>query len=146
MTKTMMLLMLTVYAQARLAIIALSYYYGTMRLPVPVVLLTTACALICLVIAWLCYNRKLGGATLRLAFLICAGVAMINMAVVLFAQVGSLTNWELVVTGTFFDPIFFLGSCTIPIRDSAGRKGLTPFSRAATHHQEPTTDKTTEKD
>ena len=149
MTKTIMILMLTVYSQAKLAIIVLSYYYGTMRLPTATVILSALCSLFCLAIAWFCYNRKVGGATLRLAFLTCAVTAAINMLVVLFAQVGSLSNWELVVTGTWFDPIFFLGSCTIPIRDSAGRKGLTPFARAADHTNAPEkfpTDKTTTKD
>ncbi|MEG0541913.1 MAG: hypothetical protein RR528_06265 [Angelakisella sp.] len=131
MTKTIITIFISLYSLARLITIAALYYYEIMRLPLPVIATTIICCILCLIIAGSCYLRNLSGKNLRLGLFICAAAALSNMLITLLAQPGTLTTLELLITGTIFDPLFFIGSCTIKIRDTKGALGRTPFARMA---------------
>lgn len=131
MTKTIITIFIALYSLARLVAIATLYYYEAMRLPLAVVIIACVCSVLCLVIAGSCYLRRLSGKNLRLALLLCALAALVNMLLTLLAQPGTLTTTELLIAGTVFDPLLFLGACTIKIRDTKGAVGKTPFTRVA---------------
>lgn len=131
MIRTIISLLLTTYSMARLVLIVAMYYYEQMRLPLSVIIVTLCCCIAVLIIVGLTYLRQLSGRNLRFALLLTALAAGLNMVLLLVSQPGSLNDTELIVTGTMFDILFFLGACTIQIRDTKNRTDRTPFSRAA---------------
>lgn len=136
MTKTIITLIIAFYSLARLAAIGILYYLGGLTLPGPVLAITIACSLLALLIAGRCYLYHLAGANLRLALLVIALGSFVNMILLILSQPGALTNADLLISGTVFDLLFFIGSCTIKIRDSRGKRGKTPFSRAVNGHRD----------
>lgn len=136
MTRTIITISIALYSLARLITVAGLYYYEQMRLPLAVVITTVVCCLLSLIIVGTCYLRRLSGKKLRFALFLGAAAACANMLLILLAQPGTLTTWELLVTGTVFDPLLFLGACTIKIRDTKGATGRTPFSRVVQQHEE----------
>lgn len=138
MTKTILTLLVTCYALARLVSIGSLYYLNTMRLPTAVVVLTLLCSLLSLLAAFRCYIQQRTGKLLRFALFVCGATALVNMILVSLAQPGTLTNVELLITGTVFDILLFAGSCTIKIRDNRGNRFKNPFTRMAhTDHTNP---------
>ena len=131
MTKTILTLTVTLYALARLIAIGSLYYLDTMRLPTAVVAATVVCSLLSLLAAFRCYIQQKSGKLLRFALFICGVTAVVNMVLASMAQPGTLTNLELLITGTIFDPLVFAGSCTIKIRDNRGNQFKNPFTRMA---------------
>lgn len=129
MTKTIVTLALMFYSLARLLSIAYYTYYDILSLPPTVYLIATACGLICLVLAAVCWLRRVSGKRLRILLFFNALCACVNMLTVYFNPTNFLTNWDLLITGTFFDVIFFLGCCTIKLRDTVYQPGRTPYSR-----------------
>ncbi|MEG1942556.1 MAG: hypothetical protein RR049_01965 [Angelakisella sp.] len=129
MTKTIITILITLYSLTRLITVAALYYYEIMRLPLTVVITTVVCSILCLIIAASCYLRRLSGKNLRFALFINSLAACSNMLVTLLAQPGTLTTPELLLTGTIFDVLFFIGACTFKIRDTKGTLGKTPFSK-----------------
>lgn len=137
MTKTIITIFIALYSLARLVAIAALYYYEIMRLPLAAVVVAGVCSVLCLIITGSCYLRNLSGKNLRFALLLCGVAAVVNMLLTLLAQPGTLTTTELLITGTVFDPLLFLGACTIKIRDTKGAVGRTPFTRVARQHDRP---------
>lgn len=131
MTKTILTIVITLYSLARLVFIAIAYYYNTMRLPLSVVVVSAICSALMLLIALRCYTLQLSGKNLRFALLIGALTAVINMVLITLDQPGTLSMSELVITGTVFDILLFIGSCTIKIRNTRGTGGRSPFARRA---------------
>ncbi len=129
MTKTIVTLVLMFYSLSRLLSIAYYAYYDALTLPASVYLISAVCALACLVLAALCWLRRLSGKKLRMLLLFNAVCACFNMLIVYFDTTPTLTNWDMLITGTFFDVLFFLGCCTIKLRDTAYQPGKTPYSR-----------------
>lgn len=129
MTKTILTILIGLYSLARLATVAIIYYYEQMRLPFAVVVVSVVVSLLMLIIAGRCYVFRLSGKNLRFALLLGALAATANMVLVMLNQPGTLNYAELLVTGTVFDIVWFLGCCTIKIRDTRGKAGRTPFSR-----------------
>lgn len=131
MTKTILTAMILFYSLVRLAAIGILSYYSVLNLPVSVVIITSICCIISIVTAARCYLCRLSGKNLRAALLLGAVTATVNMLILMVAQPGNLNNYQLLVSGTVFDILLFAGSCTIKIRDTRGKLGRTPFSRAA---------------
>ncbi len=118
MIRTFLMLAIAIYSLSRLVIIGSMYYLEIMILPTSVVVLTIICSILTLLITLLTYVKKLSGKKLRLCLFIFAVTAIINMVLTYFAQPGMLSNWNLIITGTFFDIIVFLIFCTIKIRNT----------------------------
>lgn len=135
MTRTIITILMTFYAVLRLVTVGSFYYYDTMRLPTAAVVITVLCALLTLFIVGRCYLYRLTGKNLRFALFLGAMGAAVNMIIILLDQPGTLSNPELLITGTFFDVLIFLGSCTIKIRDTRGKTGRTPFSRVTSQEK-----------
>lgn len=131
MTKTIITFLIAAYSLLRLATTAILYYYEAMQLPVSVVVISTVCSMLMLLIAGRCYLLQLSGKNLRLALLLAAFAAGTNMVLIMLDQPGTLTTQELIVSGTVFDILAFIGCCTIKIRDTRGHTGRSPFSRVA---------------
>ena len=129
MTKTIVTLALMLYSLSRLITIAFYVYYDLTTLPPSVYVITVLCAGTCLVLAAVCWLRRLSGKKLRMLLLLNALCACVNMLIVYFDSTRSLTNWDMLVSGTLFDVLFFLGCCTIKLRDTVYQPGKTPYSR-----------------
>ncbi len=130
MTKTIVTLGLMFYSLARLLSIAYYTFHDMLTLPAAVYLITTACALICMALSAIFWMRRLSGKKLRMLLLFNAVCACINMLQVYFSPtIRSLSGWDMLITGTLFDVVFFLGCCTIKLRDTAYQPGRTPYAR-----------------
>ena len=131
MTKNIITLLLTFYSVARLSVIAYYLYYGLEELPPAVLLITSACCLVCLGAALAQYRGRLRGSTLRNVLMLVAAAAAANMLIVYLNPAASVTNTDILVTGSFFDIVFYLGTLTIPLPDAREPDRESPFARAA---------------
>lgn len=127
MTKTIITLLLTFYSVARMSAIAYYLYYDIEGLPTGVLLITSACCLVCLGTAVAHYRGRLRGRTLHSVLMLVAAAAVANMLILYLNPVNDLGNTELLITGTLFDVAFYLGTLTlrlpdVPARPPAGRR------------------------
>lgn len=129
MTKTVISLYITVYSLLRLFCIVTLYYYDKMNLPTDVVAVTAITSVIALAVTLICYLKNLGGKILRYVLFMNACAVIMNFANVLIKQPGTLSNVDLIITGTFFDVVIFLASLTFKIRNTRYRKERSVFSR-----------------
>ena len=131
MTRTLIALFLGLYSVARLTAIGIYLFLGLYRLPMTTAAVTAAVSLISLLTALFClFRREVNGNLLRVPLFLGAAGATANIVMLYCLQIGVLSNLELLMTGTILDPILFLGSCTLRIRDSRGLPGRSPFARA----------------
>ena len=131
MTKTIIVILLSLYSLARLITGAYQIYTETLLLPYWVLGVSGVCCL-CILAAGvaLCFG-KLRAGTLRRVILLNALGAAVNLVGLVLFPVNGLGTMDLVVTGTLFDILFYLGTLTIRLQDSARmpQAGLTPFNR-----------------
>ena len=80
MTKSILTLFLTFYSAARLSAIAYQLYYQLDRLPSGVLLITSACCLVCFGAAVAHYRGSLRGKTLKNVLMLVAAAAAANTA------------------------------------------------------------------
>jgi hypothetical protein len=130
MTKTIITLLLTFYSVARISVIAYYLYYGVEALPFAVLLITSACCLVCFGAAVAQYRGRLRGSTLHSVLMLVAAAALANMLILYLNPVNSITNVDLLVTGTFFDVVFYLGTLTLHFPDAPMEKRENPFVKA----------------
>ncbi len=121
MTKSILTLFLTFYSAARLSAIAYQLYYELDRLPSGVLLITSACCLVCFGAAVAQYRGRLRGRTLKSVLMLVAAAAAANMIIVYLNPVNDLGNVDLLITGTLFDIAFYLGVLTLRITDAPAR-------------------------
>lgn len=117
MTKTIITLLLTFYSVARISAIAYYLYYDVEGLPTGVLLITSACCLVCLGTAVAHYKGRLRGRTLNSVLMLVAAAALSNMLIVYLNPVNNLGYTELLITGTLFDVVFYLGVLTLRLPD-----------------------------
>ena len=130
MTKNIITLLLTFYSVARISVIAYYLYYGVDALPTAVLLITSACCLVCFGAAMAQYRGRLRGSTLHSVLMLVAAAAAANMLIVYLNPVNSISNTDLLVTGTLFDIVFYLGTLTLPFPDAPKREQESPFAKA----------------
>ena len=130
MTKTIITLLLTFYSVARISVIAYSLYYGVAALPFAVLLITSACCLVCFGAAVAQYRGRLRGSTLHSVLMLVAAAALANILILYLNPVNSITNVDLLVTGTFFDIAFYLGTLTLHFPVTPVEKRENPFVKA----------------
>ena len=131
MTKTIIVIFLSAYSLVRLIVGAYQIYAESLLLPYWVLGVSGACCLCILAAAVaLCFG-KLRSGTLRRVILLNALGAAVNLAGLLLFPVNGLGTADLLITGTLFDILFYLGTLTVRLQDSARnpRAGLTPFNR-----------------
>lgn len=117
MSKTIITIFLAFYSVARLSAIAYYLYYGIERLPTGVLLITSACCLVCLGTAVAHCRGRLRGRTLKSVLMLVAAGAVANMLIVYLNPVNNLGNTELLITGTLFDVALYLGVLTMRLPD-----------------------------
>lgn len=117
MTKTIITLFLAFYSAARLSAIVYYLYYGIEGLPTGVLLITFACCLVCLGTAAAHYKGRLRGRILKSVLMLVAAAALSNMLMVYLNPVNDLGNTELLITGTLFDVVVYLGVLTLRLPD-----------------------------
>ena len=122
MTKSIITILLTFYSAARLSAIAYHLYYGLERLPLGVLLITSACCLVCFGAAVAHYRGQLRGRTLHSVLMLVAAAALANMLILYLNPVNNLGNTQLLITGTLFDVVFYLGVLTLPLPDGPPRQ------------------------
>lgn len=118
MTKSILTLFLTFYSAARLSAIAYQLYYQLDRLPSGVLLITSACCLVCFGAAVAHYLGSLRGKTLKNVLMLVAAAAAANMLIVYLNPVNDLGNIDLLITGTLFDVALYLGVLTLRLPDA----------------------------
>lgn len=118
MTKTIITLYLAIYSAARISAILYYLYYDVEGLPTGVLLITFACCLVCLGTAVAHCRGRLRGATLKSVLMLVAAGAVANMLTVYLNPVNDLGGTELLITGTLFDVVFYLGVLTLRLPDS----------------------------
>ncbi|MCI9508804.1 MAG: hypothetical protein HFF10_03520 [Angelakisella sp.] len=118
MTKSILTLFLTFYSAARLSAIAYQLYYQLDRLPSGVLLITSACCLVCFGAAVAHYRGSLRGKTLKNVLMLVAAAAAANMLIVYLNPVNDLGNIDLLITGTLFDVALYLGVLTLRLPDA----------------------------
>ena len=118
MTKSILTLFLTFYSAARLSAIAYQLYYQLDRLPSGVLLITSACCLVCFGAAVAHYRGSLRGKTLKNVLMLGAAAAAANMLIVYLNPVNDLGNIDLLITGTLFDVALYLGVLTLRLPDA----------------------------
>ena len=118
MTKSILTLFLTFYSAARLSAIAYQLYYQLDRLPSGVLLITSACCLVCFGAAVAHYRGSLRGKTLNNVLMLVAAAAAANMLIVYLNPVNDLGNIDLLITGTLFDVALYLGVLTLRLPDA----------------------------
>lgn len=133
MTKSIITLLLTFYSVARLSAIAYYLYYGIEGLPPWVLLITSACCLVCLGAAVAHYRGRLRGATLRSVLMLVAAGASANMLILYLNPINNLGNTELLITGTLFDVVFYLGAVTLRMPDGPPRQSPFPSAPLRRH-------------
>lgn len=129
MTKSIITLFLTFYSAARLSAIAYQLYYRLDRLPSGVLLITSACCLVCFGAAAAHYRGRLRGGTLKSVAMLTAAAAAANMLIVYLNPVNDLGNVDLLITGTLFDIAFYLGVLTLRIPDAPAKISAQPPRR-----------------
>ena len=118
MTKSILTLFLTFYSAARLSAIAYQLYYQLDRLPSGVLLITSACCLVCFGAAVAHYRGSLRGKTRNNVLMLVAAAAAANMLIVYLNPVNDLGNIDLLITGTLFDVALYLGVLTLRLPDA----------------------------
>ena len=118
MTKSILTLFLTFYSAARLSAIAYQLYHQLDRLPSGVLLITSACCLVCFGAAVAHYRGSLRGKTLKNVLMLVAAAAAANMLIVYLNPVNDLGNIDLLITGTLFDVALYLGVLTLRLPDA----------------------------
>lgn len=118
MTKSIITILLTFYSAARLSAIAYQLYYGLDRLPLGVLLITSACCLVSFGTGVAHYKGRLRGKTLKNVLMLVAAGAAANMLIVYLNPVNNLESMDLLITGSFFDLAFYLGALTLRIPDT----------------------------
>lgn len=121
MTKSILTLFLTFYSAARVSAIAYQLYYQLDKLPSGVLLITSACCLVCFGAGVAQYRGHLRGRTLKSVLMLVAAAATANMLIVYMNPVNSLGNTDLLITGTLFDIALYLGVLTLRIPDTPAR-------------------------
>ena len=122
MTKSIITLLLTFYSVARISAIAYYLYYDIQGLPTWVLLITSACCLVCFGAAVAHYRGRLRGRTLHSVLMLVAARALANMLILFLNPVNDLGNTELLITGTLFDVVFYLGALTLRLPDGPPRQ------------------------
>lgn len=122
MTKTIITLFLALYSAARLSAIVYYLYGGIEGLPTGVLLITFACCLVCLGTAAAHYRGRLRGRTLKSVLMLVASAAAANMLIVYLNPVNDLGYTELLITGTLFDIVLYLGVLTLRLPDGPPRR------------------------
>ena len=118
MTKSILTLFLIFYSAARVSAIAYQLYYQLDRLPSGVLLITSACCLVCFGAAVAHYRGSLRGKTLKNVLMLVAAAAAANMLIVYLNPVNDLGNIDLLITGTLFDVALYLGVLTLRLPDA----------------------------
>ncbi len=119
MTKSIITILLTFYSAARVSAIAYHLYYGLERLPMGVLLIACACCLVSFGTGVAHYKGRLRGKTLKSVLMLIAVGALANMLIIYLNPVNHLENMDLLITGSFFDVVFYLGALTLRIPDAA---------------------------
>lgn len=122
MTKSIITLLLTFYSAARISAIGYHIYYKLDRLPTGVLLITSACCLVCFGAAVASYRGNLRGKTLKSVLMLVAAAAAANMLMIYLNPVNDLRNLDLLITGTLLDIVFYLGVLTLRLPDAPARK------------------------
>ncbi len=137
MTKTILVLLLSGYSLTRVLVAAFEIYAGTLHLPYWVLGVTAVCSLALLWAGFLFIFGRLRGGLLRQLIFLNALCALINLTGLRLFPVNDLTTADLIVTGTTFDILFFLGTLPLPIRDTArmSRAQCGPYGRVAEQNQ-----------
>ena len=118
MTKSIITILLTFYSAARISAMAYHLYYGLDRLPLGVLLITSACCLVSFGTGVAHYRGRLRGGTLKSVLMLVAAGAAANMLIVYLNPINNLENMDLLITGSFFDIAFYLGALTLRIPDA----------------------------
>lgn len=118
MTKSIITILLTFYSAARISAMAYHLYYGLDRLPLGVLLITSACCLVSFGTGVAHYKGRLRGSTLKSVLMLVAAGAAANMLIVYLNPINNLENMDLLITGSFFDIAFYLGALTLRIPDA----------------------------
>lgn len=126
MTKSILTLFLTFYSAARVSAIAYQLYYQVDKLPSGVLLITSACCLVCFGAGVAHYRGALRGRTLKSVMMLVAAAATANMLIVYLNPVNDLGNTDLLITGTLFDIALYLGVLTLRIPDAPGKEAAAP--------------------
>lgn len=119
MTKTILVLLLSGYSLTRLLTMAWQVYDYSLRLPYWVLGVSGACSVALLLAGIRFFLGRLRGGTLRLLMLVEAAATFVILMGLLFFPVSNLTTADLIITGTTFDILFFLGTLSLPLRDTA---------------------------
>lgn len=135
MTKIIITLLLTFYSAARISAIAYHLYYQLDRLPMGVLLITSACCLVCFGAAVAVYRGRLRGKTLKSVLMLVAAAAAANMLIVYLNPVNDLQNLDLLISGTFLDIVFYLGVLTLRIPDGPAQKPSAHRKKAPPAHR-----------
>lgn len=122
MTKTIITLYLAFYSAARISAIVYYLYYDIEGLPKGVLLITSACCLVCLGTAVAHFLGRLRGRTLNSVLMLVAAGAVANMLIVYLNPVNNLGYTELLITGTLFDVAVYLGVLTLRLPDGPARR------------------------
>ena len=123
MTKSIITLILTFYSAARVSAIAYYLYYQIEKLPMGVLLITSACCLVCFGAAVAHYKGRLMGKTLKSVLMLVAAAALANMLILFLNPVNDLANLDLLITGTLLDVVFYLGVLSLRLPDSSSERG-----------------------
>jgi len=126
MTKSILTLFLAFYSAARVSAIAYQLYYQMDRLPSGVLLITSACCLVCFGAGVAHYRGRLRGGTLKNVLMLVAAAAAANMLIVYMNPVNDLSNTDLLITGTLFDIALYLGVLTLRLPDAPARAAKAP--------------------
>lgn len=129
MTKTLVTLVVVFYSVARLLAIIYYFYYDLVTLSMKIYTISGGCAGVCLVAAIIFWFYRISEKRLRGLLLFNTLCTCINIGILLLNPAYDLTKWDLLITGTVFDIIFFIGCCSIPLRDTIYQTGQTPYSR-----------------
>ncbi len=115
MAKNILTAYLAIYSILRIVAMVLLYATGNTELPISVAAVTTlACATVMLLIVF-ARMLKLRSGNVRLSLFVFALTTPINMGLILLSQADIGSMWYLLVTGTFFDILLYLGCLTFKI-------------------------------
>lgn len=122
MTKSIITLILAFYSAAWISAIGYYLYYQVAKLPVGVLLITTACCSVCFGAAVAHYRGRLTGRTLKSVLMLVAAAALANMMILYINPVNDLADIDLLITGTILDIVFYLGVLTLRLPDAFAAK------------------------
>lgn len=122
MTKSIIVFFMSAYSLTRLICIAYGFYANTVVLPYWVMIVAGVVSLALLTSGIMYIFGKLRTQILRVLILFNALAAVVNMVGLILFPVNHITMTDLIITGTFFDVLFFCGTMTIPIRSTVGKQ------------------------